>query len=537
MPRKRLALLCVLLLSCPAALGPRAVAQPASPTQPAPTVKQGLARVDFNGDQWGDLAIGVPGETVGGVRRAGAVQVLYGGPSGLSAVGNQLWSQESAGVEGQAEPDDLFGVTIAAADFDGDGFGDLAVGVPFEDHGSVLDGGLVHLLYGSPSGLQSTRSQTWSQKSDGVDGRVEAGDMFGLDLAAGQLGLGAQSDLAVGTPGESIDRIELGGAVHVLYGSTRGLTATGSQVWSQNSPGVAGVAEPGDRFGTSLAAANVGRSATHELIIGVPNEALGHLQEAGAVHIISGSTRGLRAAGSQFWSENSRGIGGQAEAFDHFGSELAAADFGRSGYADLAIGARGQALANATSAGHVHVLYGSSAGLAATGSQIWSQSSKGVAGTPERYDNFGFSLAVGNFGGSSGADLAVGVPGEEPGGQDWWGAGAVQLLYGSRAGLSSAGSQQVTQDTPGIRGVGEFTDWFGHAVDGGDFDGNGYDDLAVGARDETIQGHESAGNVHVIAGTASGLTSVGSQLWTQGASGLPGVVEAWDEFGASLAAG
>ena len=66
------------------------------------------------------------------------------------------------------------------------------------------------------------------------------------------------ADLAIGAPGENSSS----GVVHVLYGSaTVGLTATGSQVWSQDSPGIAGGAEAFDVFGETLAAGTLGIGA------------------------------------------------------------------------------------------------------------------------------------------------------------------------------------------------------------------------------------------------------------------------------------
>jgi hypothetical protein len=54
------------------------------------------------------------------------------------------------------------------------------------------------------------------------------------------------ADLAVGVAGENLGAIGNGGAVNVLYGSAIGLTGAGSQRFTQDSPGVPGVAEPGD---------------------------------------------------------------------------------------------------------------------------------------------------------------------------------------------------------------------------------------------------------------------------------------------------
>src|SRR5213596_1488996 len=66
-------------------------------------------KVDFNGDGFEDLAISAFAEDVGTIVDAGAVQVMYGSAAGLSATGNQFWTQDSPGILDQAETQDLFG--------------------------------------------------------------------------------------------------------------------------------------------------------------------------------------------------------------------------------------------------------------------------------------------------------------------------------------------------------------------------------------------------------------------------------------------
>jgi hypothetical protein len=68
-------------------------------------------RADFNGDGAVDLAVAALGEN----NASGVVHVLYGSaPGGLRAVGSQLWSQDSPGIAGGAEPGDEFGGQLAA---------------------------------------------------------------------------------------------------------------------------------------------------------------------------------------------------------------------------------------------------------------------------------------------------------------------------------------------------------------------------------------------------------------------------------------
>lgn len=140
----------------------------------------GLAAAgDFNGDGFDDLAIGVPAEDLGAVTGAGAVSVLLGSATGLTDVGNQLWTQDSAGILDAAETDDQFGDALAVGDFNGDGFADLAVGVHFEDVGAAALAGAVNVLLGSAAGLASGGTQFWSQDSTGVQDTAELNDNFG----------------------------------------------------------------------------------------------------------------------------------------------------------------------------------------------------------------------------------------------------------------------------------------------------------------------------------------------------------------------
>lgn len=141
------------------------------------------------------------------------------------------------------------------ADFNGDGAADLAIGAPGEGLGAGQgSAGVVHVLYGSPVGLTGTGSQLWSQDSPGVADQAEGSDRLGSALATGDFNGDGPAELAMGTPGENLNRGFGSGVVHVLPGSGAGLTATGSQLWSQDSPGVAGAPEFLDFFGQALAA-------------------------------------------------------------------------------------------------------------------------------------------------------------------------------------------------------------------------------------------------------------------------------------------
>ena len=121
---------------------------------------------NFNGDtqsignevyDFDDLAIGIPGED--GV---GAVLILYGSQWNLLFGSNAFLGEFDWGS--LPEPDDYFGWSLAAADFDGNGADDLAIGAPFEDLGGRTDTGLVTVLYGQMfAGFNLGLNEWWSQ--------------------------------------------------------------------------------------------------------------------------------------------------------------------------------------------------------------------------------------------------------------------------------------------------------------------------------------------------------------------------------------
>jgi hypothetical protein len=420
-----------------------------------------LAVGDFNGDNRDDLAIGAPHEDFGGLTNAGVVHILYGSAAGLTAAGNQLWSQNTAGVFDLAENSDAFGRTLSAGDYDNDGRDDLAVGVPAEDIGGLVDAGIVQVLYGTAAGLNAFGNQVWHQSVGGIPDIAEAGDQFGRALASGDVDNNGSDDLAVGVPNEDlviagVNRADAG-VVHLIRGSAANLTAAGTQLTSQNAAGILGVSEAFDNFGHALAIGDYNGNGFMDLAVGVPFEDNGALVNSGAVNVIYGAAVGLIAAGNQVWQQNTAGIADVDEQGDAFGYALAAGRFNAGLPFELVVGVPGEDLAGLNSVGAVHVIYGTAAGLNAAGDQFWTQNSAGVPEVMEAFDEFGLSLAVGDFNGNARHDLVIGVPYEDIGGVT--NMGAVNVIYGP---LGGAAQQFWSQDSAGILGVGELNDFFAY---------------------------------------------------------------------------
>jgi hypothetical protein len=480
---------------------------------------------DFNGDGFSDLAIGVPNEDVVGTIDGGGVNVVYGSMTGLITAGNQWWTQDSPGIGDAAEPSDWFGSAAAAGDFNADGFDDLAIGVPLED--APEDSGAVNVIYGSATGLTSTGSQVWSQNSNGIGDVREPGEQFGRALTTADFNHDGASDLAIGVPFERVNKRAHAGAVNVIYGSPTGLTSAGNQFWTQDSSGIIGSSEKGDRFGAALGVGDFNGDSFADLAVGVPNEDVGKKADAGAVNVTYGSVTGLSSAGNQLWIQDSPGIGGSSETNDLSGYAVTAADFDHDGFDDLAVGVPFEDIVARANAGAVNVIYGSATRLRSAGNQLWSQDSSGIANTAEARDEFGFAVVAEDFNGDLSADLAIGVPGEDPPTN----AGAVAIIYGRPEGLRSTGNRLWTQE--GFGGSpNEVWDTFAFSLVAGQFGKEEAADLAVGVPAEDVLTKTDAGAVNVAYGSPQGLGPEGNQYWTQ--DDLAGPADRGDRFGYGL---
>lgn len=429
---------------------------------------------DFNGDGRRDLAIGSPLGTSGGVR-TGFVTVVYGGTSGSGpdTAHRQVVTQDSPGIPGAGTANNAFGASLASADFDKDGYADLAIGAPGEDVDGVTHAGTVTIVYGSSAGLSARAIRLAADAQNrNFNGR------FGTSLAAGDLTGDGRQDVAVngGSAGWWLfDALATGGAHSTLiplsednfYSS--GLTLTAADFTGDGR--------------TDLTASWV------EGVDGIPS---------GRVDLYQGTGSGVALL-------KTYAAGG--------GPEATAGDVNGDGKADL-ITRLHPGEGPEVDGGRIVVSLSTGTGFR---SQVTvSQETPGVPGTGEDGDLFGAALATGDLNGDGMADLAVGSPGEDIG--TVAGAGAVTVLYGGRDGITTKGAKMFAQNTSGVPGTVEKNDAFGGGLSAANVAGDGRSDLAVGAPQE----NGTDGAVWIFRGTAAGITATAVSAFNEANLGLGG---------------
>ncbi|GAA2505657.1 FG-GAP repeat protein [Streptomyces thermolineatus] len=438
---------------------------------------------DFNGDGYRDVAVSAPRAEVGGKSGAGAVVVHYGSANGLTKANRTVISQNSTGVPGSAEVDDAFGAMTAAGDFNGDGYTDLAVGAPREDVSGDTDGGTAVIVWGSASGLSggTTVADPRPANHDRFGKALAAADFNGdgrHDLAVGSTSpvidihrggftksggtggaytvkapiMGSGNGVINLTPGDInndgiadlvVDGFETEteygwNTNYYLPGSASGVTATGT---AKLPAGV--ITDIGD----------INHDGYGDIVIGLDFDADSGVPGAstgGKVNIVWGSASGPSGNYSTI-TQNSPGIPGGSEAGDAFGGELHLGDINGDGHLDLAVGAPGETLGGKKYTGAVTVVYGAAGGLNAEGApaaQFFDQETAGVPGSGETDDWFGSDVHLSDLNNDGKADLTIGVAGEN--GSN----GALVALRSNGTKITTTGAVAVSASGAGLSTAG-----------------------------------------------------------------------------------
>ncbi len=378
-------------------------------------------------------------------------------------------------TESRPQADAAFGSAMAAGDFNNDGGMDLAVSNTNER---------VFIFYGRTT-LQPTPNVTLSTRETGID--------FGIALASGDWNRDGRTDLAIGAPGASNSEDSSFDGQVIIY--------LGAQNFGRSSVTIRSPLPPeefvGGYFGGALANGDVDGDGRSDLIVGA------WFLDA-VVILYGGNTIGARRTT----------LRGNIDE-EYYGFAVAAGDLNKDGLADIAIGAP---FGGSTGAGAVYVFLGRKQ-LSSRPDFVLQNPHPAVGSTDPENPAFASSLAVADLNGDGYADLIVGSPNTSEASR----TGRVYIFFG---GPTLRDTPDLTLEEPAPQAGSAF----GYALATGDLNGDGKNDLAIGAIGASVGGRSRAGRVYIY----SGGDTIGP---TPTATLDPPTPETGGEFGTALAIG
>ena len=506
---------------------------------------------DINGDGIADFVIGADRHDTGSSNN-GAVYVVYGRLGGLAgpiAISDLTAEQGFVIYNMDTSDNSQLGISVSAAgDINGDGIDDLIVGASFRDVDGMSDGE-AYVVYGkrgdgtqfgttemdgsNPTGRRVVDIEAALSTAGAADFAIKGSETsvyLGNSVsAAGDMNGDGIADLLVGSYGQS-------GKAHVIYGKSDGHSGTIDTASLGSSGFMISGETSGDTLGTSVSGAgDFNGDGLDDLIVGAPYNGDGGTG-AGEAYVIYGSANPSDITGTVLDSLGTKGftIRGAAAADYLGGSVSGGGDFNGDGLDDIIVGAPYND-DSGSNAGAAYVIYGKSGGHSGVIDLASLTTAQGFVIQGDRADDrLGISVSIaGDIDGDGLDDLIVGAIGGDDGGTN---AGEAYVIYGkagtdgTQFGVAEMESGSATGrrvvDTTSLTAAQGFliqgdsaNDRLGWSVSGaGDIDGDGIDDLIIGARDGEIAGGTTdTGSVYVLYGRADRAFGVNAKANSFGA--------------------
>ena len=484
---------------------------------------------DVNGDGYDDLIIGARYSDPNGDSEAGETYVVYGGASAPGTDGVlDLGALDGTNgfILNGIDAGDQSGISVSSAgDINGDGYDDLIIGARGADPNGDSYAGETYIVYGGAS-APGTDGVLDLGALDGTNGfilnGIDGSDQSGFSVSSAEDVNGdGYDDLIIGARFADPNGNRDVGETYVIYGGV-------------SAPGTGGVLDLGalngtngftltgidefDNSGISVSSAgDVNGDGYDDLIIGAFRADPNGNRNAGETYVIYGGasapgTNGVLDLGALNGTNGFILTGIDAD--DQFGwSVSSAGDVNGDGYDDLIIGARFADPNGDSQAGETYIVYGGT-NAPGTGGRFNLSMLDGTNGFTltgiDAEDNSGFSISsAGDVNGDGYDDLIIGAYRADPNGDS---AGETYVIYG---GASAPGTEGVL-DLSDLDGTNGFiltgidgADQSGKSVSSaGDVNGDGYDDLIIGAHMADPNGDSNAGEAYILYGGATGTESL-----------------------------
>ena len=330
------------------------------------------------------------------------------------------------------------------------------------------------------------------------------------------------SDAVVADPYADPGGVSDAGQITVMYGNSGTIGGGSVDTLVQGSDNVGNTASAGDRFGSTVAAADVDNDGYTDLLVGTPYEDISGQADSGLAQVIWGSSSGLgKGKASTQLTQDS--FGRTVTAGDQLGYAIDATNELGADLPMVAVGVPGGNVSGQNDAGWVGFF---TAGL--NDPRAVDQESAGIPGAAEAGDRFGDAITLGLIAGTSTrVDAAVGTPGEDLGSgtSAISNGGAFTVINDLYTGVVAG--QAYDQNSSGVPGTPENNDAFGQVLDSVRVGSTTH--LAVGIPAEDIGTAADAGSVQLF--TSTGTTVTPGVGLTQDTTGVTGTPTAGDQFG------